>query len=140
MKTNAVVFWILSAYFGVLTVVYTWWNLADPFHRQVEWAGTVALALSTIMAAFIAFYVGRTRSHQGGELPEDTLTANIDDGDPEVGHFSPWSWWPILLAGAAAFVLLGLAVGVWLSFFAAPLVVVAIVGWTYEYYRGYHVS
>ncbi|MDO9396452.1 MAG: cytochrome c oxidase subunit 4, partial [Herbiconiux sp.] len=32
---------------------------------------------------------------------------------------------------------LGLAVGVWISFIAAALLLVAIVGWTFEYYRGY---
>ncbi|GAB3617605.1 cytochrome c oxidase subunit 4 [Okibacterium endophyticum] len=153
MKTNAVLFWILAAYFAVLAVVYTLWNIHDPQHSyfsadyfeqgggpSVEWAGTVALSLAAIMSTFIAFYVGRTRSHQGGELPEDILTANVDDGDPEIGHFSPWSWWPIFLAGAAALLLLGIAVGFWISFFAAPLLVISIVGWTYEYYRGYHVS
>ena len=48
---------------------------------------------------------------QGGELPEDILTADIDDGDPELGEFSPWSWWPIVLALSAAIVFIGLAVG-----------------------------
>ena len=50
----------------------------------------------------IAFYLGRVHRAQGGELPEDRLDANIDDGDAEQGHFSPWSWWPIMLASAAA--------------------------------------
>ncbi|WEK62914.1 MAG: cytochrome c oxidase subunit 4 [Candidatus Microbacterium colombiense] len=35
----------------------------------------------------------------------------MDDGDPELGEFSPWSWWPIVLAGSAAVFVVGLAVG-----------------------------
>jgi hypothetical protein len=106
-------------------------------HMKVEWVGTVALTLSAILAAFIAFYVGRSHSAQGGELPEDRLDANIDDGDPELGHFSPWSWWPVALATGAALVMLGLAVGFWICFIGVAFSIVCIVGWVYEYYRGY---
>jgi hypothetical protein len=74
---------------------------------------------------------------QRGELPEDSLTADIDDGDPEMGEFSPWSWWPIVLAGSAAIAAIGLAVGSWLVPVAFGIFVIAIVGWVYEYYRGY---
>jgi len=63
--------------------------------------------------------------------------ADIDDGDPELGFYSPWSWWPIILAAGAAIALLGFAVGIWIAFYAVPLVLIALVGWTYEYYRGY---
>lgn len=36
-----------------------------------------------------------------------SVDANIDDGDPEIGHFSPWSWWPILSAGSIAIMFVG---------------------------------
>ena len=76
------------------------------------------------------------RREQNGELPEDRLDANIDDGDAELGFFSPWSWWPILLAGWAALAFLGLAVGPWITFIGVPLALICLVGWVYEYYRG----
>lgn len=41
------------------------------------------------------------------------------------------------LAGAAALVFVGIAVGVWISIIGVGIFVVAIVGWVYEYYRGY---
>jgi hypothetical protein len=71
-------------------------------------------------------------------LIEDREDSDIDDGDPELGEFSPWSWWPIFLAFGASVVVLGLCVGFnfWLSFIALPLVLVGVVGWVYEYYRG----
>ncbi len=31
---------------------------------------------------------------------------------------------------------LGLAVGIWLMFIGAPIVLVSVIGWYYEYYRG----
>ena len=107
------------------------------WHTGLEWVGTVALLFTALMGALIAFYVGRVHKAQGGELPEDVLTADIDDGDPELGEFSPWSWWPIVLAFSAALGMLGLAVGTWLFPIGLGVFVVAIVGWVYEYYRGY---
>jgi Cytochrome c oxidase subunit IV len=136
MRANAILFWILAVFFALVTVVYVVWSLVDFNHGTVEWAGTFALGLSTILSAFVAFYLGRTHAAQGGELPEDRLDANIDDGDPELGFFSPWSWWPIMLAGSAALLFLGLAVGFWICFIAVGVGVISLVGWTYEYYRG----
>ncbi len=139
MRANANLMWIIGIFFMISAVVYTAWELT--VHgwvmawESVEWVGTIAMALSGVLAFFIAFYVGKTHKAQGGELPQDIPTADIDDDDPEMGHFSPWSWWPFVLAAALALVFLGLAVGVWVAFIGAPLVLVAIIGWTYEYYR-----
>jgi hypothetical protein len=141
MRTNAGLWWLLAAFFLLMAVVYTVWALiTDPqtsYYTSLEPVGTVALLFTSIMAALIAFYVGRVHKAQGGELPEDILTSDIDDGDPELGEFSPWSWWPIVLAFSAALGIMGLAVGVWLFPIGLSVFVVAIVGWVYEYYRGY---
>lgn len=153
MRTNAGLWWLLSAFFLLVAVLYTGWNLlenwgsateADPdgtgwsyFTNSVEWVGTVGLFFTAFMGALIAFYVGKVHKAQGGELPEDILTADIDDGDPELGEFSPWSWWPIVLAFSAALGMIGLAVGTWLMPIGFAVFLVAIVGWVYEYYRGH---
>ena len=144
MVANTRLFWVLTGFFALLALVYTVWSVIDfnntPTALQrassVEWAGTIALSLTAILAALIAFYLGRTHSAQGGELPEDRLNANIDDGDAEQGFFSPWSWWPIMLAGGAALLFLGIAVGVWIAAIGAALTLVSLEGWMYEYYRG----
>jgi len=141
---NTRLFWILTVFFAILAVVYTVWSVIDftntPEAIQrasaVEWAGTIALSLTAILSALIAFYLGRTHSAQGGELPEDRLNANIDDGDAEQGFFSPWSWWPIMLAAGAALLFLGIAVGVWIAAIGAAVTLISLVGWMYEYYRG----
>lgn len=134
MRTNSNLFWILGAFFWLADLVYIVWSLIDT--GRVEWVGTVAMALSGILAFFVAFYVGRTHASQGGELPQDRADANVDDGDPEMGQFSPWSWWPFALAVGIMLVFLGLAIGPWISFFGGPIALIAIVGWNYEYYRG----
>lgn len=134
MRTNITIFWFLTGFFFLSAVVYLTWGLLSG--HGIEWVGVVGIFLSSVLAAFIAFYLRLTYKAQGGELAEDRLDADVDDGDPEIGMFSPWSWWPIVLAGSLALTFLGLAVGPWISFIGVPLVVVALVGWVYEYYRG----
>ncbi|GAA3623659.1 cytochrome c oxidase subunit 4 [Microbacterium awajiense] len=140
MRTNVGLWWLLTVFFLLVAIFYTGWNIiANPGEiiDRIEWVGTVALFFTSFMSALIAFYVDRVHRAQGGDLPEDVLTADIDDGDPELGEFSPWSWWPIVLAFSAGLAILGLAVGVWLFPIGLAVFVVAIVGWVYEYYRGY---
>lgn len=136
MKASIVLFWIITAYFVVVAAVYTVWNLIS--HGRVEWAGSVAVLLSGGLAGFIASYLTLAKRKQGGELVEDLPDSDIDDGDPELGEFSPWSWWPVTMAFGAGIFVIGLSIGgdFWLAYLAVPLIPVAVVGWIYEYYRG----
>ena len=134
MKTNINVMWVLTAYFVILTIVYTVWALIDT--NEVEWVGTIAIGLSAGLSGLIGYYLRLVKKNQGGDLPEDRLDAEIDEGDPELGHFSPWSWWPVTMAFGLGIVFLGISVGFWVAMYAVPLVVVALVGWVYEHYRG----
>ncbi len=147
MRSNIVIFWLLSAFFLFAGALYVGWSyFEDPnvfndlwggTHREGFWVGTIAFLLSSILAAFIAFFLWLNYRRQAGQqLPEDRLDADIDDGDSELGHFSPWSWWPIVLAFAAGLMFLGLAVGAWLMLYSVPILVVALVGWVFEYTRG----
>ncbi len=137
MKSNVVIFGILTAYFVIVGGAYIAWNLIT--HGYLEWVGAVAILLSGGLTAFIAVYLWLVQKKQGGVLVEDIDDSDIDDGDPELGEFSPWSWWPIVLAFALALFILGLCIGFnfWLTFLSAPIVLVAVVGWVYEYYRGH---
>ncbi|MFT2689060.1 cytochrome c oxidase subunit 4 [Clavibacter zhangzhiyongii] len=135
MRANRNLFYVLAVFFVIAAAAYTIWHLID--QNTVEWVGTLAIALSGVLAAFIGFFVARLYAAQNGELPEDRSDANVDDGDPELGFFSPWSWWPVILAAGAASVFLGLAVGIWIAIIGGGLAIIALVGWTYEYYRGY---
>ncbi len=144
MKANYVLFLILAVFFWLADAAYIIWSVIDPQRNDVvnwwdgiEWVGAVAIALSGILSAFIAFYLNRVYAGQGGELPEDRTEAEIDDGDAEQGFFSPWSWWPVMLAFSASLVFAGLAVGFWISIIGGGVFVVSIIGWQYEYFRGY---
>ncbi|WP_440711370.1 cytochrome c oxidase subunit 4 [Herbiconiux sp. YIM B11900] len=136
MRVNTNLFWILCGFMLLADAAYIIWSLIW-YEGQIEWVGALGIGLAAILSAFLAFYLGRVHKAQGAELPEDRLDSNIDDGDPEMGFYSPWSWWPIILAGGGALMVLGLAVGFWISFIAVALLLVAIVGWVFEYYRGY---
>ncbi|MDN5604800.1 MAG: cytochrome c oxidase subunit 4, partial [Kocuria sp.] len=54
------------------------------------------------------------------------------------GFYSPWSWWPLLLAIAAAIGVIAMAIGWWMLMLAAPVALIGLVGWVYEYSRGNH--
>jgi hypothetical protein len=147
MKSNYGILWILTGFFVVATGLYIGWSYVDNpeawggdgfggTYPEGFWVGSITLLLTGILCALIAWYLQKGHRKQGGELPEDRYDADIDDGDPELGHFSPWSWWPIMLAGSASLFVVGLAVGVWLMFYAVPLLLISLVGWVNEYSRG----
>lgn len=127
---------MIALFFLIADGLYVVWNLIDSDWVSTEWVGTVGLGLCAILGVFIASYLTLTHRAQGGELAEDRLDANIDDGDPEIGYFSPWSWWPMTVAAGLALMFMGLAFAVWLMFVGAPIVLVGVLGWYYEYYRG----
>ena len=135
MRANIIILAILAAFFFLCAAAYTLWHMAA-YDGRVEWAGTLGLALTGIMSTFIAFYLVLTRRGQHGEIPADRLDAHIDDGDPDEGHFSPWSWWPISMAAAFALILLAFAGPTFLIPIGGALLVIVMVGWVYEHYRG----
>lgn len=142
MRSHIGIWWLLTAFFALMAVVYTVWSILAqpelPWNVAIEWVGGTALGFGIFMSAMIAVYLQVVHKGQHGvALPEDRDDADIDDGDTELGEFSPWSWWPIVLAGSAAIMMVGLAVGQFLIPIALGLFAVAIVGWVYEYYRGY---
>ena len=134
MNANRVLFWLLSGFFLVAAVIYSVWNYLATGNLEI--VGSLGILLSSVLAGFIAFYLNMiNRSQRGRLLPEDADT-DVDDADPEMGNFSPWSWWPFIIGSALFLVFLGLAVGIWVTIIGVPLALIAVVGWTYEYYRG----
>lgn len=135
MKTNVKIWVILTVFYAVVTAgYYVWWTLT---YGGWEPIGTAALAMLTFMSAFLTFYLWKTDRTQG-VVAEDRLDANIEDGESELGFFSPWSWWPFFIGAAAAVAFASLAVGWWLFFYAAPIALIGVVGYVFEYSRGHH--
>lgn len=136
MKSLEKILLVMMVFFFVTAVGYTVWTIIDT--GGPEWVGVMTLFLMALFSAFIAFYLWfEGKPFRLKLLPEDRLDANIDEADPELGQFSPWSWWPILLAMTIGVTLVGMSVGWWPVFFVAPLVIWAIIGWGFEYYRGH---
>ena len=136
MKANIAIMWIIAAFFFVCSAVYTYWAIIDT--QEIEWVGTLAFALAGAMGAMIAAYLWWSvmRPVKGHVYPEDRLDAEIDDGDPELGHFSPWSWWPIVLAASISLFIMGIAISTFMLPLGAVAIVISLVGWVFEYYRG----
>ncbi|MET3950230.1 cytochrome c oxidase subunit 4 [Arthrobacter sp. UYEF36] len=131
MKIESRIFGYGVFFFVPVAIVYgllTEWN---------EPVGYLALLLVAGLAGMIGAYLAFT-AKRVGMRPEDRSDAEIHEGAGEQGHFSPWSWWPLVLGLASAAGFLGLAVGFWIVYIAAGLAVVGLVGWVYEYSRGDH--
>ena len=64
--------------------------------------------------------------------------ATIEEGSGELGVYSPWSWWPLIVAGGAAIGFLAMALGWWLMVIGAVVAIIGLVGWIFEFSRGQH--
>lgn len=127
MKVEGWLFGGVAIFVLGMTVLY-WFLSHDP-------TGTTALALCFGLCFLVASYVLFT-GNRLGPRPEDDPAAEISDGAGEMGFFSPYSWWPLAVAATAAAGFLGIIFGWWLDFLAAPLLVTAVIGFVFEYYRG----
>jgi len=127
MKVEGYLFIGCAAFFTGADIVY-WHFSRDP-------TGTTALALAVGLAFLTGFYILFT----GRRLPlrpEDNPQGEIAEGTGELGFFSPHSWWPLLTGLACAVAAIGAAVGWWLFLIGMLFVVLASIGFVFEYYRG----
>jgi len=116
-----------AAFYAVVAVVY--WFITE------EIVGATALALTGGLAFLVGFYVLFT-SRRVGVRPEDDKNAEVEDAEPDYGFFSPHSWWPIAVAAATMVVAFGLIFAVWLLLLGIGLLMLTLVGFVFEYYRG----
>ncbi len=129
MKVEYKLFVSIGAFFTVAGLVYgmvTGWS---------EPVGPFGLLLSAALSALIGFYLWWT-GRKLDPRPEDDPLALISVAEGEYGFFSPHSWWPLLLGAASAVVFLGLAVGWWLFIIGLGFATLALIGWTFESFRG----
>jgi hypothetical protein len=135
MKTNVVILVVMSVYFAIAAGAYAFWTNLE--YGAIEPIGSAAMSLLVILGLFIAYYLyaGMKRT---ALLPEDRLDGNIEDESGEMGFYSPWSWWPLVLGASIAIAFAGLAVGPWLLAIAVPFALVGVVGFVFEYDRYAH--
>ena len=135
MRINIIVLATLAVFFYLCAAAYTLWHMAV-YNGAVEWTGSLGLGLTAVLATLIGFYLVLLRRGQGGELAMDRHDGELDEDDPEQGHFAPWSWWPISLAAAIALLFLAFAGPTFVLPIGVGILIIALVGWVYEHYRG----
>jgi Cytochrome c oxidase subunit IV len=119
--------WVAAAGYGV------WSNLTQ---NHVEVVGVAALILSGgllgIPGGFFWFV-----SRRIDPRPEDRSDAEIAEAAGDLGFFSPGSYWPVTLAGAASVIGFGLAFEqLWLVLVGVLFLMFSIGGLLFEYYIG----
>lgn len=127
MKVQGKMFLGLALFILVIAITYGVWSK--------EPVGTTALVLGFGLSLMIGFYLAFT-ARRVDDLAQDNKEADVADEAGDVGFFSPHSWQPLSLAIGGAFAFLGVALGWWLLYFSAPLLLIGLFGWVFEYYRG----
>jgi hypothetical protein len=128
MRVEFYLFALCAVFFGVTDVVYWFWS-KDP-------TGTTALGISVGLAGLVGLYLWLT-GRRMEQRPEDNPEGEISDGAGELGFYSPHSWWPLFTALAAALAAVGLVIGWWLFLIGVFAVILAVIGFVFEYYRGH---
>ncbi|WP_089101155.1 cytochrome c oxidase subunit 4 [Streptomyces hyaluromycini] len=127
MKIQGWMFVWLSVFVLAMAGVYGVWSK--------EAAGTTALFMGFGLCLMIGFYLTFTASRVDAGA-QDNKEADVADDAGEIGFFSPHSWQPLALGVGGALAFLGVAVGWWLLYFAAPIIMIGLFGWVFEYYHG----
>ena len=127
MKVEGLLFAAGACFYAVVAAVY-WYFSRDEI-------GTTGLVMTGALAFLVAFYTLYT-SRRVFPRPEDRDDARIDEADPEYGFYSPHSWWPLPVGFATMLIALGLIFAVWLVIFGVLVLLIGLVGWLFEYYRG----
>ena len=138
MKVEARLFLGVATFCWLTAVLYgVWSGQPNSFsHGHVEWAGLMGLILSGgllgVCGSFFWFV-----SRRIDPRPEDRGDADIAEGAGELGFFSPGSYWPIGIAGAATVAGIGLAFfQMWLLIVGVLAILFTVGGLLFEYYIG----
>ncbi|MFF5972504.1 cytochrome c oxidase subunit 4 [Streptomyces sp. NPDC012769] len=127
MKIQGKMFIWLSVFVLAMAVLYGVWSK--------EPVGTTALFLAFGLCIMVGYYLAFTAKRVDA-MAQDDKEADVADEAGEVGFFAPHSWQPLSLAIGGALAFLAMALGWWLLYFSAPLILVGIFGWVFEFYRG----
>ena len=134
MRVEARLFLGLTAFCWAAAVLYGFWSHRDQGH--VEVAGLAGLILSGgllgITGSFFWFV-----SRRIDPRPEDRGDAEIAEAAGELDFFSPGSYWPITIAGAATVTGAGFAFfQMWLAIVGVLGILFTVGGLLFEYYIG----
>ncbi|WP_420112553.1 cytochrome c oxidase subunit 4 [Pseudactinotalea sp.] len=127
---------VLGGFFVIATALYAGWTRLH--YGEIEPIGSTALALLVGLCFLAGGYLFKL-SREIEVRPEDNPHAEQEDAAGEYGHFSPWSWWPLVCGIATALIFLGPALlQWWIAGIGAAIGVVGVAGHVLEYNRGPH--
>lgn len=127
MKIEGKLFAWGCAFYLLIALVYGVWSKDE--------TGIVLLIFTGALAFLIAFFVLHT-SKRVYPRPEDRKDAVQSDADIDYGFYSPHSWWPLPVAACAAIVVFGFVYAAWIVVAGAALLILSLIGFVFEYYRG----
>ncbi|KQX13129.1 cytochrome C oxidase subunit IV [Streptomyces sp. Root431] len=127
MKIQGKMFIWLSVFILAMAILYGVWSK--------EPVGTTALFLAFGLSIMIGYYLAFT-ARRVDAMAQDDKEADVADEAGELGFFAPHSWQPLSLAVGGALAFLAVAMGWWILYFSAPLILVGLFGWVFEFYRG----
>ncbi len=137
MKVETWVFGLTTAFFVLVTPLY-WFATSANLPQGGDWTGTVALAMTMLLALMVTLYLG-FHARKMDARPEDRADAEVVDGAGELGFFPPYSWWPLWCGLTLALCAFAVAMQAWWLFIiGAGLGFVALTGLVFEYYHGEH--
>jgi hypothetical protein len=138
VKFEARIFLVVGVFLWLAAAGYLYvTSLPNEYtHGHIEVVGVAGLILSGglmfICGGFFWFV-----SRRIDPRPEDREDGEIAEAAGELGFFSPGSYWPIGIAGAATVAGLGLAFfEVWLALVGVVLILFTVSGLVFEYYIG----
>ncbi len=97
--------------------------------------GIVLLIFTGALAFIIAFFLLQV-SKRTYPRPEDRKDALQEDADMDYGFYSPHSWWPLAVGACTALTLFGVVYAAWMVVTGAALLILSLIGFVFEYYRG----
>jgi hypothetical protein len=138
MRVETRLFGVLCSLFFVFAIAYGLWTWIDS--GKVEVVGLTALILTGGLALIVGSYFWFI-ARRIDPRPEDRSDADIAEGAGELGFFSPGSYWPIAIAGAAAIAGFGIAFSQWWLVAGSIVgILFAVGGLLFEYYTRGHTS
>jgi hypothetical protein len=121
------VFIWLAVFLLSIAIIYGYWSQ--------EPVGTTALFLAFGLSIMVGYYLTFT-ARRVDTGAQDRKDADVADDAGELGFYSPHSWQPLALAFGSSLAFLGVIFGWWLLYFSAPVLLLGVWGWVFEYYRG----
>lgn len=129
MKVEGKLFAYGCAFYIFIAIVYGFWSKDE--------AGIILLLFTGALAFLISFFILHA-AKRVYPRPEDRDDALQEDADIDYGFYSPHSWWPLPVGASAALIAFGWAFAAWMVVAGTAFLMLSLVGFVFEYYRGDH--